>query len=58
MLGQVFLLQVSMLPSQRAMDLPEEWLLLASQSALPGFLQRLNGFLLPRERPKRLAFQF
>jgi hypothetical protein len=36
-LGQVFLLEVSVLSSQSTMDLPEEWLLLACQSTLPGF---------------------
>ena len=37
-LGQVFLLEALVLPSQRTMDLPEKWLLLASQGTLRGFL--------------------
>ena len=37
-LSQVFLLEASVLSSQRTMDLPEEWLLLASQGTAPGFL--------------------
>jgi len=37
-LGQVFLLEVLVLPSQRTMELPEEWQLLASQGTLRGFL--------------------
>jgi len=37
-LGQVFLLEVLVLPSQRTVKLPEEWSLLSSQGTLRGFL--------------------
>src|SRR5947209_3018387 len=37
-LGQVFLLEASVLSSQRTIDLPEEWFFLASQGTTPGFL--------------------
>src|SRR5260370_31480654 len=40
-LGQVFLLEILLLPSDYTMELPEDWSLLSTQRTLRGFLQPL-----------------